>query len=326
MNNRAFLSISTVQILKVICAIVIVIHHTSYYLPNSIFTHIFRPIGYLPVGVFFFISGYGLLYSLFNNPDYLLTFFTKRIRSILIPALTGLTLYFISTKTTFSFNLFFHGALPYSHYWYVVVIFLLYLLFYFIFRFINKKSKGVMIISSLLIIYVGIAGILKIDSYWYNTIFAFPCGMLFSLYENYRGGEILQKKLIFPILLLFLISTSLKYGRANVDNYENIWVLRCTNIPGVMNLITLISSSSLPMLLYCLKLDIKKNIFIKILSSISYEMYLIHNLIVYIYVRYVGFTSIGEVLYIILMVIPVAYILHKINKRLLEINFLKYKF
>lgn len=174
--NTTFFPITKVDIIKAICAIVIVVHHSSFYLPDSAFSYVFRACGYLPVGIFLFISGYGLLTSLYKKDNYLKSFFTKRMTKILVPALISLLLYLPFLKENITITAFFEGKLPFSHYWYIIIIISLYILFYIIFTIIKNRRKAVAVTLALLVCYVGVSMVKGVGSYWYYTISAYGGG------------------------------------------------------------------------------------------------------------------------------------------------------
>lgn len=170
MNTTTFFPISKVDLIKAICAIVIVVHHSSFYLPDSVFASVFRACGYLPVGIFLFISGYGLLTSLYAKENYLKSFLAKRMTKILVPAIISLLIYLPFVDGNIIIAEFFEGKLPFSHYWYIVIIVTMYLLFFIVFSLIKSKRKAVGVTMMLLICYVIVSMAMGIGSYWYYTI------------------------------------------------------------------------------------------------------------------------------------------------------------
>ena len=53
---------------------------------QSVFLYANRKAGILFVGIFFMLSGYGLIYSLNNKPNYINNFLKKRMCRIFFPA------------------------------------------------------------------------------------------------------------------------------------------------------------------------------------------------------------------------------------------------
>ncbi len=315
-NKNSLFPISTVNLLKAVCAIVIVVHHSSFYLPDSIFASVFRPCGYLPVGIFLFISGFGLVTSLYTKEKYLESFFKRRIPQILVPAIICLLLYLVFIKEHISLVSFLEGQLPFSHYWYIIVIFSLYLLFYFVFSIIDDRLKAQIVTFVILNIYIVVGMLLGIGSYWYYTIWAYAGGGFLAIIENdERGIHTLgyiraHRRILFYVLfLIFIFSTILKHTRISLG----------IDFPGFGVLLTLLSSLSLPLAL-CLSISANiKNQIINFLAIISYELYLIHNLIVYMYNKTWGINCIYEICFILFFSIIAAYVIKQVDKRLLRI-------
>lgn len=65
-KDKDFLSIQNTKCLKGILAIMVLIYHLylSLNIDLGCFNVLFKPMGYLAVSVFFFISGFGLMSSL----------------------------------------------------------------------------------------------------------------------------------------------------------------------------------------------------------------------------------------------------------------------
>ena len=74
-----YLSVETTRAIKGICAVLILLSHLCTYLADyftSLF--LFKFIGAMAVGGFFFVSGYGLQYGIMNKENYLKGFLKKR--------------------------------------------------------------------------------------------------------------------------------------------------------------------------------------------------------------------------------------------------------
>ena len=84
MPDTAF-TIDNTMALRGICSIEIMIGHLGI-ATGSLVLFPNRKAGILFVGVFFALSGYGLMYSLENKEEYLINFFPNRMKKILIPA------------------------------------------------------------------------------------------------------------------------------------------------------------------------------------------------------------------------------------------------
>ena len=86
-NEKDIFSIDSSQSLRGLSAIEITLGHIGI-ATQSIFLFPNRKAGILFVGIFFFLSGYGLIYSLKNKENYISNFFRKRFFKIFLPAYT----------------------------------------------------------------------------------------------------------------------------------------------------------------------------------------------------------------------------------------------
>lgn len=163
----------------------------------------FKYSGVIIVGFFFFASGYGLITSLYQKENYLKGFIKKRVFTVLVPFficnyIYMITMLLMGRKYAISDLLYaFIGVkLLNSQMWFAVEIMLLYILFYFVFRFIKQERAaytvmGVCIAAimagSLLLGHDlttdGIASWFR-GEWWYNTIFVFFIGMLAARFKE----------------------------------------------------------------------------------------------------------------------------------------------
>lgn len=120
--------------IKIIAAIVVVISHLVKDYNLGIFNQLFD-FGTYSVALFFFLSGYGLMYSLQNKENYLNNFLKKRIPKVAIPYLISTIVWIIISsiiypqKELFLLKIFsYYPILPYG--WYFVILIYLYFIFY----------------------------------------------------------------------------------------------------------------------------------------------------------------------------------------------------
>ena len=149
-------SLEVTKSLRGFAAIGVILHHISqetafqnangWNAPGEI--SIFVNYGYKFVAIFFFCSGFGLIKSLYTKPDYLNGFLKKRVlKAIVIPFYVNVILYF-------PFVLLSGEKLPVAHWitnflgltlmneyaWYPIVLTLLYLSFYVLFKHIKNRK------------------------------------------------------------------------------------------------------------------------------------------------------------------------------------------
>ena len=96
--------------------------------------------------------------------------------------------------------------------WYIFCIVACYILSFLVFKFINKNHITISIIISI-VAFSFLLSFLK-PSYWYNTLWAYPLGILFSFHRK-ELDCFLKKHWLKSLLIisgLFLISFSIRYG------------------------------------------------------------------------------------------------------------------
>lgn len=185
--NTEYLSYGTTKTMKGICAVFVFLHHFTN---ESIYTgplfFIFKPIGIYMVALFFFYSGYGLMYSKRNKPDYMNNFLKQRFCSVLIPYLIVIVIYsvikYICTDITISdiFTSYLERWPIVDNSWFIVSILILYLLFWLSFGVVKNYILFIVVFAILFV-----WSILDYNFiYWSYPIVSFPLGMLWARYKK----------------------------------------------------------------------------------------------------------------------------------------------
>lgn len=145
-----FLSLEKTKSIRGIAALCVLLHHISQ---EEAFQHvgelrIFVLAGPLLVSLFFFCSGFGLVKAYYSKPDYLNGFLKKRIvKGVLITFYVNVILYFIyhlimghSFPPVRWVTNFIGLTLMNEYAWFPVVLILLYLAFYLIFKYVKNNK------------------------------------------------------------------------------------------------------------------------------------------------------------------------------------------
>jgi peptidoglycan/LPS O-acetylase OafA/YrhL len=217
-RQQTAISVNCTNSLKGIFAIGVLIHHL--YLCSGLFRETvigscLQITGVLSVAIFFFISGYGLYSSChYKGEAYIKSFPKKRIVPFYFLILFYLAIYMLfenfvlKEKITLANvikSLTFGGGII-SNGWYLQVQLLLYLLFFLTFYIIKKNQARITLIlcECLLIAILTYAyGYLSTS---YETIFAFPMGMIwFEIYPNIKRYFQKKKYMILYISIEFII-------------------------------------------------------------------------------------------------------------------------
>ena len=149
--------------LKGLFALVILSHHlyqNTHIVTNKFLCLIFQNMGVWAVGIYLFISGFGLYYSYLNKgDDYIASFPRNRILPFYLICVTLVLIYlginmFIDNPVTTEkilYSLSFGGTII-KHGWYLQTILFVYIAFWFAFRFFATKKK-VPVIMTVVVIY-----------------------------------------------------------------------------------------------------------------------------------------------------------------------------
>lgn len=172
--------------LRGLMALGVILHHISQKEAFSDAGELsfFVDIGFLFVGVFFFLSGLGLARSLESKPGYLDSFFRKRVLSIAVP-------FYVMTLIYFGLNFLMQRDIPLAkrllsltgitlaneQSWYVIVQATMYIAFFAAFRNTKTRTKSYAIILTVILFEAALFLIgghmfwwIRIDgSYWWIT-------------------------------------------------------------------------------------------------------------------------------------------------------------
>lgn len=262
--------------LRAILALLIVIHHISFVLKEQHLSIIseFGVWGCEVVGVFFFITGYGLMVSFRRKGEsYLHGFLAHRMRKLLPPFLLAMFgwLAFLTVRTGnnafLSLAVLAEGGTPLPNAWFVFAIVLFYLSFFAAARLTSNPYRINLILWGCTTIYI--IGMIQLGwgSWWYNSVYALNVGFTYACVEP-QIKLWLQRKPWLLIVSLFGIGLIL---------YATIKVLGCQpDLPPVCyNLINSLVPLFVVLTIYAL--GMVKNRVLDFLGRISYEIYLVHG-------------------------------------------------
>lgn len=302
--------------------------------------------GYLAVCVFFVLSGYLSCISAFKKEKFcLLSYYSNRLLKIYVPLLlvVFITISVISlfpniiwfnlkpetTSILLGYNNFWqleanldyfarHINSPFMHLWYISILLQFDLIFpfiYIVFRKIGDKIKKIIpcIISLLLAIAFSLYFYKMNLTYdmmttYYNTftrIFSLLFGLSLGFFKFYYGSLVPKKiknshfnRIIFYLYLLILICLFIFIDAES--NYFLISMLAATLIA-----VRLIDYGT-----NVIKNDLSIfDKFIKFLSDISYEIYLIQYPVIFLF-QYININNYLKIFIIIILTFVLSYILH----------------
>lgn len=309
------MSIENTKAIKGMVAILIILHHISIYgygiLPQ--YLSVFRNIGYLFVGIFFFYSGYGLLKSFQTKPDYLNGFLVKRLTTVLVPFFTMNIIYLVIYSMFYGKNYSIWELIQYivgiklinTYAWYPIMILILYIAFYFFFKYFKEK-KAVLLITIFALLTI-IIRMQFIETQWFLTTASFAIGIWIA-YRQKECARYVQKNYWIIVSALILIIYLLFYG----------WIRPPQGVSRHMSTITINICGTI--LLYCISMKVKVgNKILLFLGEISYELYIMHQIAMLI-CRPLG-QNYGVLIYAmitILTTVGMAYLTHIGNKKIIK--------
>lgn len=325
--NLEFLSKINTDKLRGLLVLIIIFHHVAQRMDNVGLMLPFRQAGIHTVSIFFFLSGYGLMSSNLQNPNYLKNFIFKRTSKVYVPFLI------INIITIFAYQLVFdtdYSLMDKIFYatgvklidsvtWYVVVTLIFYVVFYILFRYFPNHLGIKLLFLSALIFYI-ICYVVGLGSWWYINSFCFPIGVYtalnFNTISNHLKNNYMKYTVFFIICFVSLssgISSALLYFLFNFH-----FKVLLETLSSALFILVVLS------LLF--KIDLRHTL-LSFFGRASYEMYLIH---MKIYNILSGFIQINKgyniFLYIVIILIaskvillferPVARSISVINSRI----------
>lgn len=332
-SNNLYLegySFENTNALKGLLALSIVLCHMTSRVDYELPLFSFTVMGSIGVGLFFFLSGYGLIVSVEKNLGYMNGFLMRRFTKILIP-------YFLMMASYLVYSIVFEGTIsnvigsfiggnPVSNSWYVFAYLFCCFLFWLAFRKGDSRDgrgKKLLMIACGLCLYIVFTGIvMQWPDWWYKTILCFLMGVIWGLNQN--KIEIFFRKRYLGVLLFTVIFAIVSYLFPSImrrlfhlsGNY--IWLIN----DGLMAIsFTLL----IGLLLYKINVRNKITVF---LGNISYEIYLFHGLIMDVIVNAGGAQKPHihqeiDGIAVLLITISIALLFHRVGKMLMKRNALK---
>lgn len=314
-----YLSIKTTTAEKGIAAILIVLHHLMQMVSVPRVMSVMGYIGILLVAVFFFLSGYGLMYGVSHKENYLKGFLKKHLLSILIPYwiinILVLLVYIVrgNTITIAKVALSILGIDTLTGTWFVTAILVMYVAFYVAFS-IGKKFRSDKIAITILCVEIALYCIacfaLQLHSSWTASIVAFIMGIIWMhldkqfvkwLRKSY-WGKMIAIAALFGILFVGRLFLSYIGMKSEIFHF----ILR----NGICILFVLL------MLCLSQKVDFKSKLSLW-LGNISYELYIVHYVLLLISNAQMK-SSVLFVPAILALSISGAWILHKASRKIIH--------
>lgn len=319
-SNDEYLGVRSTTGLKGFLALGIVFHHLSQWVATGSEFVNFRYMGPYLVSIFFFLSAYGLYVQNENKEGYLNKFLTKRLTRVIIPALfvSGIYIFYsIFNKQILTINyfidLFVKGRTLIYNGWFVDVIILLYLFFYISFKVSNDKKISIICNFILIVTYIIFSIILNYDFWWYNSTLPFVVGLVWGKYKA-DIDDLLNNNYFMLLMILtglLFISHHYDFLLERMDLVNKYSLALVANVDNVIFTIFFI--------LITKKIDFS-NKYLLFLGKISFELYMIHGLVMSIFGKYFVTSRLNDVIFSILVLIISIILAWLINTIIKEIS------
>ena len=213
-------------------SILVLLNHIYYfsgYFAGTYPGYLLDKIGGYAVACFVLMSGYGLYTSYQEKgPDYIKEFLRRRILPFYFTYVFFVALYLIfsilfSAPLTFRLvltSLTFGGTVV--HYgWYVQLLLVLYLVFFFLFRFISKPKLRSGLLFGFVLLYCAVSYMRDVDYFQYIPCFSFFFGIVLAKHKE-TVVSVLTGKRLFLLFFSFLLSAALFLWYVNAVILERI--------------------------------------------------------------------------------------------------------
>ena len=296
-----YLSNKSTKSLKGLLALLIIFHHISQKITAGENFSNFEYMGRYVVALFFFLSGYGLYFQYSNNETYMENFLKKRLVRIFIPFFVFIVIYVIYRATlgevvNVDFFLSFwkdHSNIIYNG-WFINSIIVLYVIFYV--SFVNKDSKiSEYKLVFLTLVYIFWKAYQDHGDWEYVSIMAFLLGVFWMKNRVYIDKFLEKNYFIFLVSFSILMYVFRHYEVI----MKNIGITNKYVYYGIVgNLCTMI------FVVYFLLLANKLNFsnkYLDFLGDISFEIYMIHGLVMHYLGKFFVSSGVNDVLYTIVV-------------------------
>ena len=293
-SQKESLGISNMTNIKAMACIMVMVSHICGQLKGEGILALPANMGFLAVGIFFFCSGYGLMYSYINKKNYVNNFLRRRMIPVLLPFwITTLVILIIENRINSCLdiiNYLFGFKLACGHFWYIKSIIILYVVFW-ICALIVKNKK--IMITTIIILSILYDIIWQFNNGTIGQIIPFTIGIYIASLDNgtIRSIDSLsgRKYNLFVIVLgiifaiTFLFWSVIRWHVCIGEIYVYTIGIICQNI-FIIFLICMLK-----------KISIKSRTG-KFIGKISYEVFLIHQIVIDMCVYALGKNNIVAIL------------------------------
>ena len=265
-----FMSKDYTTYLRGICALAIMLRHIRItdFAPLNVFDYLGNPI----VGIFFFLSGYGMLTRIKQTgiDNYMNGFILKRCVPLFVEYVFVWIFNFVCMFLV-SGNFDFLKEIITPHSWFIIMIEVLYIVFYIGYKLFKDNLRGLIIFVTIFELALIIAlSAFGADEFWYLSLLCFSGGMIYSVVN-------LNKKKTLPLIFGFgalaVVTTGAEYVLSDKPKIIVLWAL-------IYN----VSVLSLAIVALSVGRYVRfKNPVFELCGKMSLEIYLLHGVFQFVF-------------------------------------------
>lgn len=268
-KTKTFSIRDSLNLKGIFCILIILGHLAAWTAPEKIFSNSIY-FGYYSVGIFLFISGYGL-----SQKDLSFKGLLNKLVHLIIPFVLVNFVYYIlfafigkpvSINEVLMSLINFHPLAYFS--WYVVEIVIFYILYYLTVK-IFKKQKTALIMLAAIFFYNLITYKLGLANSWWLSNYCFVLGIFMSKENNFISGNFLRKYKLSNAGGIILLLLSLDYVfvmQRSMETYSSIIIVQLS-----------ITLFALLIYFFLRKNELKSKVF-EFIGDNSYEIYLFQGI------------------------------------------------
>ena len=321
-QNNEYLNVKSTSGLRGFLALGIIFHHISPLVKTGEEFSNFSYMGTYIVSIFFFLSAYGLYVQNESRENYLDNFLVKRLSKIIVPFFIISLIYmfyrFVNGQLidlNFFINLFKQGSTIIYNGWFVDIIILMYIFFYLSFKFFQNKFLSIVFNTIFIICYICLAIKLGYNFWWYNSVLAFAIGLIWAKNQNKIDRFLEKYYFIVIVLVTVLLFVSHRYDI----------LLKYLHIEDSYSYALAANLDNIIFTIYFIIVFLKKinfsNVYLNLIGRISFELYMIHGLVISMLAKIFVSSRVNDVLFtlfVLIISLILAWIVNKIDKRIIQ--------
>ena len=321
-QNKEYLNVKSTSGLRGFLALGIIFHHISPLVKTGEGFSNFSYMGTYIVSIFFFLSAYGLYVQNESRENYLDNFLVKRLSKIIVPFFIISLIYmfyrFVNGQLidlNFFINLFKQGSTIIYNGWFVDIIILMYIFFYLSFKFFQNKFLSIVFNTIFIICYICLAIKLGYNFWWYNSVLAFAIGLIWAKNQNKIDRFLEKYYFIVIVLVTVLLFVSHRYDI----------LLKYLHIEDSYSYALAANLDNIIFTIYFIIVFLKKinfsNVYLNLIGRISFELYMIHGLVISMLAKIFVSSRVNDVLFtlfVLIISLILAWIVNKIDKRIIQ--------